>query len=194
MPGLWRTVVGGDGMKVIRSKPFYKGVTEELTSPQKRINALTYTEGVTLTADGIDTDPDKECGQGINFCRSIAEALCWGPVVVEITVPPKTPVIDTGSKLRAKTVVVGPVVSLSGANLSGADLYRANLSGADLSGANLSGADLSKADLSGADLHEADLSGANLYEADLYEADLSGADLRAFHEVHPTQKQEQKWQ
>ena len=41
--------------------------------------------------------------------------------------------------------------NLSGANLSGADLYWANLSGADLSKANLNGADLSKANLNGAD-------------------------------------------
>ena len=38
--------------------------------------------------------------------------------------------------------------NLSGANLSGADLYRANLSGANLSGADLSVANLYRADLS----------------------------------------------
>ena len=70
----------------------------------------------------------------------------------------------------------------SGANLSGADLFRANLSRADLSGANLSkadlsGANLSRADLSRANLSKADLSGANLSRADLFRADLSGAEL-----------------
>jgi uncharacterized protein YjbI with pentapeptide repeats len=55
---------------------------------------------------------------------------------------------------------------LSGANLYGADLSRANLSGANLSGANLSGANLSRANLSGANLYGADLSGANLYGSD----------------------------
>ena len=150
-------------MKIIRTLPFYKGVTKKLTSPQRNGNqCLTYTEGLTLTADGIDLDPDKDCGQGINFCRSIAEALRWGPVVVEIRVPDKTPIVDMGGKLRAKKVVVGPVISLSRADLSRADLSRAYLYGAYLYGAYLSGADLSRAYLSGADLSGADLSGANL--------------------------------
>ena len=109
--------------KLIRSKPFYKGVNRDLQSPQRRGDQqLTYTEGLTLTADGIDLDPDNGCGAGINFCRSIPDALRWGPVVVEITVPDKTPVVDTGDKLRAKKVVVGPVVNLYGANLSRANL------------------------------------------------------------------------
>ena len=132
---------------IIRSRPFYKGVTKELTSPTRSDNRLTYAEGTVVTADGIDLDPEKDCGQGINFCRSIAEALRWGPVVVEIRIPAKVQVVDTGTKLRAKKVEVGPVVSLSGADLSGAHLYRANLSGAHLYGANLSGANLYGADL-----------------------------------------------
>jgi hypothetical protein len=65
----------------------------------------------------------------------------------------------------------------SGADLSGADLFRANLSGANLSGANLFRADLSGANLSGANLFRADLSGANLSGANLFRADLSGANL-----------------
>jgi uncharacterized protein YjbI with pentapeptide repeats len=77
-----------------------------------------------------------------------------------------------------------PVISLSRADLSEADLHRANLSGVNLSEANLHGADLSEADLSEAnlstvDLSEADLSGADLSEANLILADLSGADLIA---------------
>jgi len=63
-------------------------------------------------------------------------------------------------------------ISLTGMNLSGADLKETNLQGADLREADLSGANLSEADLSGADLR-----GANLIEVDLSEADLSGADL-----------------
>jgi uncharacterized protein YjbI with pentapeptide repeats len=45
-------------------------------------------------------------------------------------------------------------------SLSGADLSEANLSGANLLGADLSEANLSGANLSGADLSEANLSGA----------------------------------
>src|SRR2546421_3496838 len=86
-----------------------------------------------------------------------------------------------------------PIIDLSDANFSGADLSGADfreaiLSGADLSDAvfrdaNFSGADLSGAFLSRADLHHAnfsgaDLSGAFLARAGLDDADLSGADLR----------------
>ena len=72
----------------------------------------------------------------------------------------------------AKTVVeaVKRGANLSGADLSGANLYGADLCRADLSGANLYGADLCRADLSGANLY-----GANLSGADLCRADLSGA-------------------
>ena len=74
------------------------------------------------------------------------------------------------------------VVSLSGADLSGADLNSAILSGADLnsailSGANLNSAVLSDADLSRADLSDADLSGAVLSDAKLVGAKLVGAKL-----------------
>ncbi len=73
-------------------------------------------------------------------------------------------------------------VSLSGADLSYADLYGADLSGAylckaDLSGADLSGAYLCKADLSGADLSCANLSRAYLCKANLCGANLYGANL-----------------
>jgi uncharacterized protein YjbI with pentapeptide repeats len=161
---------------VIRNRSFYKGVTRDLRSPLQTTK-LTYTEGKTVTADGIDLDPDKDCGQGINFCRSIADALKWGPVVVEITVPAKVKIVDTGLKLRAERVVVGPVVDLSRADLAGANLARANLSGADLSGADLSGANLYRANLSGANLYRADLARADLAGADLSGANLAGANL-----------------
>ena len=55
--------------------------------------------------------------------------------------------------------------SLSGANLSWADLREANLSGADLCGADLREADLSGAYLCGADLRGADLSQCEQYVA-----------------------------
>ena len=85
------------------------------------------------------------------------------------------------------------IVSLEGANLSGAllnsaklreaVLIRASLSGADLYGADLSRGVLIGAFLSGAVLVGADLSGANLIRthlsyANLIGADLKGADLR----------------
>ena len=79
------------------------------------------------------------------------------------------------------------VIELSGANLSGANLwysdltsaslYRVNLKGADLSFAHLSGANLWFANLTSANLWNTDLSGANLWFADLTSADLNGANL-----------------
>jgi uncharacterized protein YjbI with pentapeptide repeats len=70
---------------------------------------------------------------------------------------------------------------LSYVNLSFAILKNAylpsTLSGVNLSDADLSGVNLSDADLSGADLRDANLSGADLSGADLSRADLSGADL-----------------
>jgi Pentapeptide repeats (8 copies) len=90
--------------------------------------------------------------------------------------------------LQAAVTVLGRLPSrpdtsrgdLSGAQLSGAWLYKANLSDAGLMGANLSGAVLSEANLSsaglrGADLPRAVLRGANLSGARLVEANLSSA-------------------
>ena len=164
-------------MEVIRNKPFYKGVSPDLNSPIQTSKCQFQPE-TDVTASGIDTDPDEDCGEGINFCRSIAEALKWGPKVVEIFVPAGVTVIDTGQKLRAEKVRVGSVVNLHRADLSGAHLYGVNLNGANLCGANLNGANLSRANLRGADLREADLRGAHLSGADLYGADLREADLR----------------
>ena len=74
-----------------------------------------------------------------------------------------------GSGLIAKG---SPMVSLSGANLSGVsidegDLYETDLAGAVLSNANLSGTDLSGANLAGTRLDYAILLSANLRGADL---------------------------
>ena len=74
-------------------------------------------------------------------------------------------------------------LTLKGANLEGAILYKANLEGADLTGANLTGAylqytDLTDAKLQGANLEDADLGDATLERANLQEANLERADLR----------------
>jgi uncharacterized protein YjbI with pentapeptide repeats len=88
----------------------------------------------------------------------------------------------------------GPIVSLRGTDLSGANLREANLSGADLREANLSEANLRAANLSYANLGgdvdlrepnpfsaylggDVDLSRANLKSAYLRRADLSDAEL-----------------
>jgi uncharacterized protein YjbI with pentapeptide repeats len=101
------------------------------------------------------------------------------------------------AELVTKADEGGPVIALTGADLSNANLHQAHLSGADLTTADLNGADLTEADLyiaylfgadlsgadvryadvSYADVKAADLSGANLYLADLKATDLSGTDL-----------------
>jgi hypothetical protein len=70
-----------------------------------------------------------------------------------------------------------PVLALSEATLSGANLHEADLHEATLSGANLSGANLSKTNLPGADLFRANLEGSNLRRASLRRAHLIGANL-----------------
>jgi hypothetical protein len=171
---------------IIRDLPFYKGVTKDLKSPQQN-RALTYAEGAVLDADRVDLDPSKICAPGINFCRSIPEAMRWGPVVVEIRVPYDAKIVDTGDKLRAARVRVGPSVSLAranladatlvGANLADANLARAYLARANLAGANLAGANLARANLARANLARANLAGANLVGAYLVGANLAGANL-----------------
>ena len=71
----------------------------------------------------------------------------------------------------------GVRADLSGANLSGASLWRTNLQHADLSRASLSGANLQHTDLSEANLQHTDLSRASLRYANLQHTDLSGANL-----------------
>ena len=64
----------------------------------------------------------------------------------------------------------GARANLTGANLTGADLYGANLTVANLTGADLYGANLTRANLTGADLTRANLTVANLTRANLYGA------------------------
>jgi hypothetical protein len=148
---------------IIRNKPYYKGVTKDLKSPAQA-NELTYTPGTIVEADGLDLDPDVDCGAGINFCSTLAGALRWakGGTVVTVTVPDGEPIVDAGDKLRAKRVLIGEVVDLRGADLRGAYLRDANLRGANLIDAYLRDAYLRGADLTGADLDGAYLDGANL--------------------------------
>jgi hypothetical protein len=141
---------------------FYKGVTKDLRSPTRPTGKLTYQPGTTVRANALDRDPSKDCAEGINFCRTLAEALYWSKGGTVVTVRPVGAIIDTGGKLRAAAVEVIGVADLAGADLTGADLTRADLTRADLAGA-----DLTRADLTGADLAGADLAGADLTRADL---------------------------
>lgn len=87
---------------------------------------------------------------------------------------------SSGSSSTTTTVAQPAIVKngykiYPGANLSGADLSGVNLFNANLKGVDLSGADLSYADLFNANLKGADLSGANLKGADMSGANLTGA-------------------
>ena len=145
---------------------FYKGLTREMKSPSYSTK-ITYEVGKTYDADSFVVS-DDDCGPGIHVVTSLAAALKWGPVVVEVEIPDEAEIVWSKDKLRTSRVTVTAVASLSGANLYGADLSGANLSGANLYGANLYGADLRGANLSGADLRGANLRGADLYGANLY--------------------------
>lgn len=67
--------------------------------------------------------------------------------------------------------------NFSGADFSGACLYRAVMEGSNLRGANLNGADLYRTDFAWADLRDAVLTYADIFETDLTYADLRGANL-----------------
>ena len=129
---------------------FYKGLTREMQSPSYETK-ITYEVGKTYTADDFEVS-DRECAPGIHIVTSLAKALKWGPVVVEVSVPEDAQIVCGPDKLRTPVVTVGRVVALSGANLRSADLSVANLRSSNFSGADLTGADFSGADLSGADL------------------------------------------
>ncbi len=164
---------------------FYKGLTREMQSPSHS-KRITYEVGKTYNADAFEVS-DDDCGPGIHVVTSLALALKWGPVVVEVTIPDGAEVVWSEAKLRTSQIHVVKAMSLTGANLYGAYLYGANLARAnlteadlaraDLSGAYLYGANLARANLTGANLARADLTRANLARADLAGADLVGADL-----------------
>ena len=167
----------GATYQVVTTGTWYKGVSRDLRSPSVDDHQLAYTPGTVVTALGLDDDPRHNCGAGINFVRTIAEALRWGPVVVRLEVPASELIIDTGDKLRARTVRVVGIVNLAGANLTGANLTDAYLVRANLTGANLTRAYLARANLTDAYLVRANLTDANLTRANLTGAYLAGAYL-----------------
>ena len=134
---------------------FYKGLTREMKSPSYSTK-ITYEVGKTYDADSFVVS-DDDCGPGIHVVTSLAAALKWGPVVVEVEIPDEAEIVWSKDKLRTSRVTVTAVASLYGANLSGANLREADLSGANLRGASLYGANLYGANLYGANLREADL-------------------------------------
>jgi uncharacterized protein YjbI with pentapeptide repeats len=86
--------------------------------------------------------------------------------------------IRTSIRESRERWVIGAIIYLRGAELSGANLSNTNLFRANLSNTNLFRANLSIASLMGADLRGADLTGADLFFATLSDAKLSYADLR----------------
>ena len=89
---------------------YYKAVSLDFESPIQD-GACRYYLGQTVEADGLNPDPRESCSNGINFCASVEDALCWhgwGHVVI-VTVPKGETIIKSESrKLRALRVrVVG---------------------------------------------------------------------------------------
>jgi uncharacterized protein YjbI with pentapeptide repeats len=116
--------------------------------------------------------------------RSLVEFLLESGLIGRpptTVLPPRTPITEIYA------LPTEGIISLSAADLRGADLQGIEMSSADLRGAILSSANLQKAylqyvkfsaaDLRGANLHHAQLLGAALYHVDLSGADLSDADL-----------------
>ena len=172
------TVVYPDGI------PFYKGVTEDLLSPYRNRDRLEFKQGTAVLADTLDSSR-ANCGAGINFCRTIPQALEWGPVVVELTIPTGVTVYDHGSKLRAREVYVSAVYK----GFFGTSFYRADLTRAlKLRGGDLSSADLAEADARNSVIENCNMGFVNAPYAnfrnssfgcaDIFGADFTGADLR----------------
>jgi hypothetical protein len=113
---------------------WYKGVKKDLKSPHQFTQ---YEVGGTVKADRLDMDLSRDCSNGIHITRTIAEALRWGPVVLEVSIPDGAVIVDTGSKVRTSEVTVDAGADLGGAYLGGAYLGGANLTDAYLRGANL---------------------------------------------------------
>ena len=151
---------------------FYKGVDTELRSPTQSNGKLTYQPGMTVKANGFNRDPSEDCAEGINFCRTLAEALQWAKSGTIVKVRPVGAIIDTGGKLRAAAVEVIEVANLYGANLYGANLTIVNLIstganlywGQPLPGPTSSGANLYRGQPLRGQPHQGQpLHGANLY-------------------------------
>jgi len=157
-------------LKLIHSGTFYKGVTKGRMGPHHPDKP--YDVG-TVHHAVVDTNLSDSCAPGIHVCLTIAEALRWGPVVVEVGVPEDATIV-VAAKVR-----VGPSVKVLARDVQvGADLWGTNLWGTDLRDANLRDANLRGANLTDADLRGANLWGADLWLANLWRTDLRGADLR----------------
>ena len=127
-------------LKLIHSGTFYKGVTKGRMGPHypdKPYNVGTVHRAV------VDTNLRDSCAPGIHVCLTIAEALRWGPVVVEVGVPEDATIVVAAKvrvgpsvKVLARDVQVG--ADLWGTNLWGTDLRDARLWGANFRGANFS--------------------------------------------------------
>ena len=112
---------------------FYKGLTHKMKSPSY-VNKITYEVGMTYTAEDFEVS-DDECAPGIHIVTSLAKALKWGAVVIEVSVPEDAQIVWGPDKCRTPVLTVERVADLSGADLSGAYLSGANLSGTNLYGA-----------------------------------------------------------
>src|SRR5215207_8858571 len=110
---------------------------------------------------GLLLEKDLRTSEEDSEVRTLARAQAL-TVLERLDPSRKTAVVQflVEAKLVQRVAGTGPIISLNGADLSGAYLFSSALSGADLETADLGQANLSDADLSWADLREADLDGA----------------------------------
>lgn len=164
--------------------------TRELRIAERNRNETTLQTYYDKMADLIlENQLEKEQGRSISRARTLAtlrtlDSKRKGSLLAFLY---ESELIGYLKHVDEKKKHYAPIISLHGADLSGAYLSQAKLEGADLSETNLSearmsvaklaSADLSKAFIYQANLRIADLQRANLSEAFLREADLLGADL-----------------
>ena len=102
-------------MNINYTGKFYKGLTREMKSPNHKVK-LTYEVGQTYSVEDFDTS-GEQCSTGIHVVTSLAAALKWGPVVVEMSVPDTAQVVWGPDKVRVSEATVVWVINLSRANL-----------------------------------------------------------------------------
>src|SRR5215208_5436693 len=129
-------------------------LAEQRAQDEALLAYLDQMSGLLLEKDLRTSEEDSEE-------RMLALALAL-TVLERLDPSRKTAVVQflVEAKLVQRVAGTGPIISLNGADLSGAYLFSSALSGADLERADLGQANLSDADLSWADLREADLDGA----------------------------------
>ena len=92
----------------------FKGVDEDLKSPQQEDNKITYKVGKTIKVDYLNCDIFTECGHGINCSPTVDLAKSWGIRVVKLKIPFMKGICIplSHSKFRVKECEVVEIINL----------------------------------------------------------------------------------